>query len=58
MFTIKKYQNYKTSMIMMAFSLFIMLHMFLMGGFKNRIVSTSAHLGGIFFNVNDVKGCN
>jgi len=50
-------QNCETSVMMMEFVVFIMLHMFVMGGFKNHIVSTSAHLGGILL-VNDVKGCN
>jgi hypothetical protein len=40
----RKSQNCETSVIMMAFSLFIMLHMFVMKGLKNHRVTTSAHL--------------
>jgi hypothetical protein len=30
---------------MMEFALFVILHMFLMGDFKNHRIATSAHLG-------------
>lgn len=41
----QKSQNCETSVMMKPFALFTMLHMFVMGGFKNHRVTTSAHLG-------------
>jgi hypothetical protein len=54
----EKSQNYEMSMMLMEFALCIMLHTFVMGDLKTIEFTISAHLGGIFLNGNDVKGCN
>jgi hypothetical protein len=43
-------------MMMMDFFLFIMLHMFVMGGLKTIEFTTRAHLG--VFALMMIKGCN